>query len=73
MIQPTPSNGYDEKTIVFNHREGVYTGSKWFFETMDKLWEERQDFKVYTTLKEMGKPYTKYIGHAMRSISKSVI
>ena len=33
----TPSNGYDEKTIVFNHREGVYTGSKWFFETMGEI------------------------------------
>jgi len=64
----TPSQGYDEKTIVFNHREGVYTGSKWFFETMDELWKERQDFKVYTTLKEMGKPYTKYIGHADRKV-----
>ena len=64
----TPSNGYDDKTIVFNHREGVYTGSKWFWETMDELWKERQDFKVYTTLKEMGKPYTKYIGAADRKV-----
>lgn len=64
----TPSNGYDDKTIVFNHREGVYTGSKWFFETMDALWKERQDFKVYTTLKEMGKSYTKYIGAADRKV-----
>ena len=67
----TPSNGYDDKTIVFNHREGVYTGSKWFFETMDELWKERQDFKVYTTLKEMGKPYTKYIGAADRKVYPS--
>ena len=64
----TPSQGYDEKTIVFNHREGVYTGSKWFWESMDELWKERQDFKVYTTLKEMGKPYTKYIGAADRKV-----
>lgn len=64
----TPSNGYDDKTIVFNHREGVYTGSKWFWESMDELWKERQDFKVYTTLKEMGKPYTKYIGAADRKV-----
>jgi hypothetical protein len=64
----TPSNGYDDKTIVFNHREGVYTGSKWFWETMDELWKERQDFKVYTTLKEKGKPYTKYIGAADRKV-----
>jgi hypothetical protein len=64
----TPSNGYDDKTIVFNHRAGSYTGSKWFFETMDELWKERQDFKVYTTLNEMDKPYTKYIGHADRGV-----
>ena len=64
----TPSNGYDDKTIVLNHREGVYTGSKWFWETMDELWKERQDFKVYTTLKEMGKSYTKYIGAADRKV-----
>ena len=64
----TPSGEYDDKTIVFNHREGVYTGSEWFFETMDKLWEERQDFKVYTSLKDMGKPYTKYIGHSDRGV-----
>ena len=30
VVIQLPSNGYDEKTIVFNHREGVYTGSKWF-------------------------------------------
>ena len=64
----TPSGDYDDKTIVFNHREGVYTGSEWFFETMDKLWEERQDFKVYTSLRDMGKPYTKYIGHSDRGV-----
>jgi hypothetical protein len=64
----TPSNGYDDKTIVFNHREGGYTGSNWFWESMDDLWKERQDFKVYTTLKEKGKPYTKYIGAADRKV-----
>ena len=64
----TPTGEYDDKTIVFNHREGVYTGSEWFFQTMDELWKERQDFKVYTSLKDMGKPYTKYIGHADREV-----
>ena len=64
----TPTGEYDDKTIVFNHREGVYTGSEWFFETMDELWKERQDFKVYTSLKDMGKPYTKYIGHSDRDV-----
>ena len=64
----TPSGEYDDKTIVFTHREGVYTGSEWFFQTMDELWKERQDFKVYTSLKDMGKPYTKYIGHSDRAV-----
>ena len=35
---------------------------------MDELWKERQDFKVCTTLKEMGKPYTKYIAAADRKV-----
>ena len=48
-------NGYKKKTIVFNHREGIYTGSEWFFQTMDELWNERQDFEVWTSLKDMKK------------------
>ena len=63
-----PTNEYKKKSIVFNHREGIYTGSEWFFETMDELWNERQDFEVWTSLKDMKKPYTKYIGHADRSV-----
>ncbi len=62
------SKGYTPKTIVFNHRDNVYTGSEWFFQTMDALWKERQDFEVWTTLKDMGKPYTRYIGHADRDV-----
>jgi len=64
----TESKGFKANTIVFNHREGIYTGSEWFFETMDELWKERQDFEVWTSLKELHKPYTKYIGHADRSV-----
>jgi hypothetical protein len=64
----TPTKTYKPKTIVFNHREGVYTGSDWFFETMDELWNERQDFEVWISLKDMKKPYTKYIGHADRDV-----
>lgn len=63
-----PTKSYKKKSIVFNHREGVYTGSEWFFETMDELWSERQDFEVWTSLKDMKKPYTKYIGHADRNV-----
>jgi hypothetical protein len=59
---------YKKKTIVFNHRNNGYTGGEWFFQTMDELWNERQDFEVWTTLKTEAKPYTKYIGHADRDV-----
>jgi hypothetical protein len=77
IIQPwylgtDPYTGYDnsyrDKTIVFNHRDNVYTGSEWFFKMMDDLWKTRQDFKVLTTLNDMKKPYTEYIGHADRAV-----
>jgi hypothetical protein len=64
----TPTSEYEPKTILFNHRWGVYTGAEWFFETMDELWEQRKDFKVWTSLKDMDKPYTEYIGHADRDV-----
>ena len=41
---------YKDKTVIFNHRGAGYTGWSWFCESMDKLWEKRQDFKVYTTM-----------------------
>jgi hypothetical protein len=63
-----PTNEYKKKSIVFNHRNNGYTGGEWFFETMDELWNERQDFEVWTTLGDMKKPYTKYIGHADRNV-----
>jgi hypothetical protein len=63
-----PSAGYREKTIVFNHRNDAYTGADWFFEIMDNLWEKRKDFKVLTTLRDLPKPYTEYIGHADREV-----
>ena len=49
----TPTSTYEPKTILYNHRRGVYTGSEFFFEVMDELWETRKDFQVWTTLKEM--------------------
>ena len=41
---------YGEKTIVFNHRPHEYKSYPWFIKQMDKLWEERQDFKVWVPL-----------------------
>ena len=67
-VNPRKVSEYTDKTVVFNHRDGIYTGSEWFFQTMDELWNERQDFEVWTSLKDMKKPYTKYIGHADRNV-----
>ena len=47
--------------IVFNHRDNEYTGFRWFVKQMDKLYEKRQDFTVYTTLTDIDKPYAKRV------------
>ena len=38
------------KIIVFNHRPNSYKSYDWFLIQMDKLWEQRQDFKVWVPL-----------------------
>ena len=50
-----------KKTILFNHRDNEYTGWGWFIKQMDQLWEQRQDFIVYTTLADLNKPYSKRV------------
>jgi hypothetical protein len=45
------------KSIIFNHRASSYTGSDNFLANMDKLYKVRQDFKVYTTMLDVNKPY----------------
>jgi glycosyltransferase involved in cell wall biosynthesis len=40
------------KTIVFNHRPNEYKSYPWFLAQMDKLWAERQDFRVWVPLAE---------------------
>ena len=53
-----------KKIIVFNHRPATYKDFDNFMATMDKLWEQRQDFKVWIPLLESpNRPYvyvTKY-------------
>jgi glycosyltransferase involved in cell wall biosynthesis len=49
------------KTILFNHRDNEYTGYNWFVKRMDELWEKRQDFKVYTTLTDLDRPYAERV------------
>jgi len=61
-VEGTPK----KKTILFNHRDDAYTGSQWFFEEMDKLWEIRQDFKVLTSIADIKKPYAESIRHPNR-------
>ena len=57
------STGHDYKpgTILFNHRDNEYTGYTWFVKRMDELWEKRQDFKVYTTLTNLERPYAERV------------
>ena len=52
---------YKPKTILFNHRDNEYTGWTWFVARMDELWEKRQDFKVYTTLTDLDRPYAERV------------
>ena len=55
----SPEHDYQPKTILFNHRDNDYTGYSWFVNQMDKLYEKRQDFKVFTTLTNLDRPYAK--------------
>ena len=48
-----------EKIIVFNHRPDTYKHFKEFIAVCDKLWEMRQDFKVWIPLLE--KPNRDYV------------
>ncbi len=49
---------HQEKIIVFNHRPATYKDFDNFIATMDKLWEQRQDFKVWIPLLETSnRPY----------------
>ena len=54
-------HSYKPKTILFNHRDNEYTGWSWFVKRMDELWEKRQDFKVYTTLADLNRPYAERV------------
>jgi glycosyltransferase involved in cell wall biosynthesis len=55
------SNNPTGNNIIFNHRDNEYTQYKWFLQQMDKLYERRQDFTVYTTLADINKPYGKRV------------
>ena len=48
-----------EKIIVFNHRPDTYKHFEPFMKTMDALYEQRQDFKVWIPL--LGKPNRDYV------------
>lgn len=52
-------NDSPEKIIVFNHRPDTYKHFKEFIAVCDKLWEMRQDFKVWIPLLE--KPNRDYV------------
>ena len=52
---------YKDKTVIFNHRGAGYTGWEWFVKIVDEIWEKRQDFKVYTTLTQVDRPWNKRV------------
>ena len=52
-------NEAPEKIIVFNHRPDTYKHFKEFITMCDKLWELRQDFKVWIPL--LDKPNRDYV------------
>jgi hypothetical protein len=52
-------NETPEKIIVFNHRPDTYKHFKEFIAVCDKLWELRQDFKVWIPL--LDKPNRDYV------------
>ncbi len=45
------------KKIIFNHRHNNYTGYNWLVRCLDKLYEQRKDFRVYTTMGDMDRDY----------------
>jgi len=55
-----------EKSVIFNHRANGYTGWNWFVESMDKLWQKRQDFTIYTTYAKIDRPWNKQINEPTR-------
>ena len=55
------------KSVIFNHRPSGYTGWDWFVKQMDAIWEDRQDFTVYTTLAEVDRPWNKKVNLPTRS------
>ena len=50
-----------EKVLVFNHRDNGYTGFRKLITVLDKLYEQRQDFKLLTTLINLDRPYAKTV------------
>jgi len=53
------TNDAPDKIIVFNHRPDTYKHFKQFIAVTDKLWEMRQDFKVWVPL--LGKSDREYV------------
>ena len=56
-----PRSTYKDKTVIFNHRDAGYTGWEWFVKCVDEIWETRKDFKVYTTLAQIDRPWNKKV------------
>jgi hypothetical protein len=60
-VNPRNVSDYTDKTVIFNHRDAGYTGWEWFVKCVDEIWETRQDFKVYTTLAQVDRPWNERV------------
>lgn len=56
-----PRTEYTDKTVIFNHRGAGYTGWEWFVKVVDEIWETRKDFRVYTTLTSVDRPWNERV------------
>ena len=48
----------EPKLLLFNHRHNSYTGYKWLIGCLDKLWEQRKDFKLIVTHTDLKREYS---------------
>jgi hypothetical protein len=66
-VNPRTVGDYKDKTVMFNHRDAGYTGWSWFVDAVDEIWKTRQDFKVYTTLAQVDRPWNEKISLTTRN------
>jgi nuclear transport factor 2 (NTF2) superfamily protein len=58
---PLTATELPTNTLIWNHRATTYTGHPKMLDELDRLWQQRQDFRLMVTLgAEQSKPYKPY-------------